>query len=416
MIYRISMSGKSSKTKRKHFILASLLFLTLGVHVGVWAVQLSELARAFSLSPGQLGGLLAVPAIAGLITLFGGGYLADRIGRKPVLLTGFLGTAGAFALLSNVTAIGYLVVGLLLYGLFVSFIDLGANSVGADYESEHHVQAMTALHAWFSFGALTGAFTAGSLLAAGIGFRVVYMALAVVLLSTGLVVLIAVLPQPAAPTGPGSTHEESLERQLWRLPGVGVAIGMVTICFFGDGALEGFLSVYLRDTLAAGPLAAGIGIGSFHLASLLGRLLSAAVQRRISEPRMLVFSALLAAAGISLAVATTNATVAITGILLVGFAISPIVPTALSLAARAAPGKSGQAVGLATAIGYGSFILSPVVIGAIASATTLRIGLGTLILTTLAMALLTTKWPKQFTQATPAGAAPPAHLLGDRQG
>ncbi|TLM80785.1 sugar MFS transporter [Pseudarthrobacter sp. NamE5] len=400
MSFKISPTQSSSKTKRRHYALAALLFLTLGAHVGVWAVQLSDLAREFSLSPGQLGGLLAVPAIAGLVTLFGGGYLADRFGRKPVLLIGLTGTAVSFLLLSHVTAVSHLVVGLLLYGLFISFVDLGANSVGADYESEHRVLAMTGLHAWFSFGALAGAVTAGLLLAAGVGFRAVYTALAVALLTTALVVFVATLPVPALPDEQNPAPKEN-RGQLWGLPGVGIAIVMVTICFFGDGALESFLSIYLRDTLATGPLMAGIGIGSFHLASLLGRLLSASVQHRIGERRTLTFSALLAAAGIALAVATTNATIAIFGILVVGFAIAPIVPTSLSLAARAAPGKSGQAVGLATAVGYGSFILSPVVIGAVATATTLRIGLGTLILTALAMALVAAKWPGRSSTDVP---------------
>ena len=146
------------------------------------------------------------------------------------------------------------------------------------------------------------------------------------------------------------------------------------------------------------------------LSALLGRLLSASVQHRIGERRTLVFSALLAAAGISVAVATTSATVAIIGILVVGFAIAPIVPTSLSLSARAAPGKSGQAVGLATAIGYGSFILSPVIIGAVATATTLRIGLGTLILTALAMAVVAAKWPKQSPLNLPSSTSPEYQL------
>lgn len=265
MSYRSYPTQKPSKTKRRHYTLAALLFLILGVYVGVWAVQLSDLAREFSLSPGQLGGLLAVPATAGLVTLFGGGYLADRIGRKPVLLMGLAGTAVSFVLLSQATVLSHLIFGLLLYGLFISFVDLGANSVGADYESEHQVLAMTGLHAWFSFGALAGAISAGVLLASSVGFRAVYMALAITLLTTALVVLVATLPVPALADGQNPAPKGD-RGKLWRLPGVGIAIAMVTICFFGDGALESFLSIYLRDTLATRPLMAGVGIGSFHLA------------------------------------------------------------------------------------------------------------------------------------------------------
>ena len=65
----------------------------------------------------------------------------------------------------------------------------------------------------------------------------------------------------------------------------------------------------------------------------------------------------------------------------------------LSLAGRSAPGRSGQAVATATAVGYGSFILSPLSIGLLAQATSLRLALGLLVLTSLAIAGLATRWP-----------------------
>jgi hypothetical protein len=70
-----------------------------------------------------------------------------------------------------------------------------------------------------------------------------------------------------------------------------------------------------------------------------------------------------------------------------------VVPTTLSLAGRSAPGRSGQAVATTTAAGYGSFILSPLTIGLIAQATSLRLALGLLVLTSLGIAGLATRWP-----------------------
>ena len=80
---------------------------------------------------------------------------------------------------------------------------------------------------------------------------------------------------------------------------------------------------------------------------------------------------LLAAAGLFTAVTATAAPTAIGGLLLVGFAIAPVVPTTLSLAGRSAPGRSGQAVATTTAACYG-FIVSPLTIGLLAQATSLR--------------------------------------------
>ena len=62
------------------------------------------------------------------------------------------------------------------------------------------------------------------------------------------------------------------------------------------------------------------------------------------------------------------------GLLLVGISLSPVVPTALSVAGRSDPARAGAAVSLVTAVGYGAFVLGPPFTGALADATSLRIG------------------------------------------
>ncbi|GAB3980734.1 MFS transporter [Actinoallomurus acanthiterrae] len=385
-------------TRQRHYLLAAGLFLVLGFHVGVWAVQLAELASALRLKPGTLGMAVTAAATAGVITLFGGGRLVDRVGRRPILLTGFTGTAAAFVLLGWVASTGTLVAVFVLYGLMVSFIDLGANTVGADYERTYDRQVMTGLHAGFSLGALLGAALSASLLSIGIGFHVVYLLLAGVLAAAGLTVRRASLPPWREAENPGHRRQG-----VWRIPAVGLAIAVVTVTFFGDGALESFLAIYLRQTRSAGIALTGTAIGGYHLASLLGRLLAARLLRRCGERRVLLGAGLLASAGIACAVGAPGAASAIGGLLLTGLAVAPIVPTALSLAARAAPGRSGQAVATTTAAGYSAFILSPALIGGIADAATLRTALALLVGTNLAVALLSARWPSTASRGSGTG-------------
>ncbi|HEU4946786.1 MAG TPA: MFS transporter [Kribbella sp.] len=374
----------------RHRAIAAGIFLVLGFHVGVWAVQLAGLSAALQLSPGLLGTALTTASATGIVTLFAGGRLADRLGRRPVLLLGFVGTALAFALLSQVGELVSLFVVLAAYGLFVSFVDLAANAVGADYEHTHGVQAMTGLHAGFSFGATLGAVGTGVVLWAGVDFRAVYLGLAVVLAAAAVLAMLVPLPSPAAseptPAAGGGA--------VWRIPAVAFAIVLVTVTMFGDGALESFLAVYLSRALASGVLLSGIGVASFHLASLAGRLLASRALRRWGERRVVVAAGLLAAGGISVAVSTSQVVLAIGGLLLVGFAVSPVMPTAFSLAARSAPGQSGRAVARTTAAGYSAFIVSPVLVGRVADASSLRVGLGLLIATALAIAALGRRWPQ----------------------
>ncbi len=380
-----------SSIRRTHYLFAASLFGLLGFHVGVWAVQLAPLSAGLHLDPAALGAAVTVAASAGLVTLFAGGALADRAGRRPVLVIGFAGTGTAFLLMALAGRFATLIPAMLLYGLSVSFIDLGANTVGSAYEQAYKVTAMTGLHAWFSGGALAGAIGTAAALRAGVGYRGVYLALAAVLAAGLVTALLAAIPAP--PGGAAGSEPRPRRPGIWRIPAVLFAIALISVTFFGDGALESFLSSYLQRTLAGGVLLSGIGIGSYHFASLLGRLTATAALRRFGERRVVMAAGLLAATGLLTAVTAPDAAGAIGGLLLVGFAIAPVVPTTLSLAGRSAPGRSGQAVATVTAAGYGSFILSPLTIGLIAQATSLRLALGLLVLTSLAIAGLATRWP-----------------------
>ena len=76
------------------------------------------------------------------------------------------------------------------------------------------------------------------------------------------------------------------------------------------------------------------------------------------------------------------------GLLVVGFALAPIVPIALSLAGRSAPGRSATAVSVVTTVGYSAFVLGPPLVGLLASATSLRAALIPVVASTASIALL----------------------------
>ena len=59
------------------------------------------------------------------------GALADRVGRRPVLAIGFAGTGTAFVLLALAGSFPAILPAVMLYGLAISFVDLGANTVGS---------------------------------------------------------------------------------------------------------------------------------------------------------------------------------------------------------------------------------------------------------------------------------------------
>ena len=76
-----------------------------------------------------------------------------------------------------------------------------------------------------------------------------------------------------------------------------VAVTLITLCFFGDGAIEGYVALYLRDLLGAGALLTGVGLALFHGASLAGRLVSSAALGRLGERNLITLAGAGAAAG-----------------------------------------------------------------------------------------------------------------------
>ena len=394
-----------SHHRRAHVRTATSLFAGLGLQVGLWAVLVPELVASRSLSPGELGVLLGVLAGTSILSLSVAGTVIDRVGRRPLACLGAAGMGVALLLLALVEARSALLPTIVLYGLANGLLDLSANTVGADVEREHRIRVMIRLHAGFSGAAAAAALATGAALAAGASAGALYACGAAALLALAVVAAAGPLPAhvgtgapvgvaigderelppavAAAPAAPGRRPRGS----LLRAPGLLVAVTLITLCFFGDGAIEGYVALYLRDLLGAGALLTGVGLALFHGASLAGRLASSAALGRLGERNLITLAGAGAAAGMLVIVLARSPGPAAAGLLLVGISLSPVVPTALSVAGRSDPARAGAAVSLVTAVGYGAFVLGPPFTGALADATSLRTALVPVIVSTALLAL-----------------------------
>ena len=64
------------------------------------------------LDPAALGAAVTAAAAAGLVSLFAGGTLADRVGRRPVLVIGLAGTGTALLALALLVLTSLAIAGL----------------------------------------------------------------------------------------------------------------------------------------------------------------------------------------------------------------------------------------------------------------------------------------------------------------
>jgi MFS family permease len=350
-------------------------FGCFGLFWGAFAVLLADLSRALNLSPGPLGFALFVGAAASILAMVLLGWTADRLGRRPFLvLSGGVFGAGIAGLAIVGGYVGLLAVLAILYaasGLY----DIGINAAAVDLERAAGRRFMAVLHATFSGGGVAGALLGGVLLSAGVGFRYVYLA---VLIPLGAVVLAVALVRFPPSGRPLEDGEKMRHLRLYRNLPLLLLAAVATLGLLSEGEMEHWSGIYLRQTLALPALLGASGVAVFHASMAAGRLGAAWTVGLFGNRRTLIGAGLMAAGGMALALATLEPLLVVAGFLVVGLALSAVVPVAFSVAGDLAPGRAGGAISVVTTLGYGGFLLGPVIVGGLAEVLGLRTALGTI--------------------------------------
>lgn len=378
---------------RAAFVAGASAFVAFGVFWGVFAVLLADVAGMLGLSPGPLGVALFVGALASIAAMGALGWASDALGRRAfIILSASVFGAGVcgVAFAGNYAAfIGAVVVLSTASGLY----DVGINAAAVDVERAMGRRVMAYFHAAFSAGGFLGAISAGALLSAGMDFRLVFLLVLAPLAAA--VALVATTrfpegsPEAESPASSGGRYALFMNRGLL------LVAAIATLGFLSEGEMENWSGIYLRETLGLSALVGGFGVAVFFGAMAVGRLGAAWVIRRFGNRTTLLFAGSLTALGMTTSLATTEPFLVVAGFLLVGLALSAVVPISFSMAGDAAPEKAGAAISVVTTLGYGGFLLGPLLVGGLAEVFGLRLALATIPVAGVAIFLLSLRLKKE---------------------
>ena len=267
-----------------------------------------------------------------------------------------------------------LLVSLAVLSSATGLYDVGINASAVDLEQATNRRFMPLLHAAFSGGAMVGAVGAGLLIQAGADYRLVYLTLLVPLAVVSLAVATTRFPVTTVSESPTRERSHGLTRHLPLL----LVGAIATLGLLSEGEMEHWSGIYLRQTLGLPALLGGSGVAVFYGAMAVGRLGTTWAVRSFGNRQTLLASGLLTAAGMGLALATREPLLVVCGLLVVGLALSGVAPIAFSAAGDLAPERAGGAISVVTTLGYGGFLLGPVVVGGLAELFGLRAALGTI--------------------------------------
>ena len=376
-----------------------LTFALAGLLTGVWVARMPALAAKFGTSEGEIGIVVLVwglGAIAAMQALRG---VMARAGSRATLRLALPLTALSFAGVAFAPTYGVLLAAVVLFGMTFGITDIAMNAQGSVVEQAYRRSIMSGMHAGWCIGAMSGGLFGVATAAAGLGFTVTVLVAALLALPAGLALGRTYLPDPVAPAGSGTG------RKARRMPAAVYLIGVLGfIAFMTEGSIADWSGLLLHDEMGATEAVAAIGYPIFELAMLFGRLTGDRVRMRLGTRRLLTVAGVGTAVGMTIVVLAPAPSVAIVGFFLTGLVVCTVVPTTISLAGSVAPDRPAAAVAQVGAMGYGGLLLGPVVVGFLSDATSLRLGVGTVVV----LALLIAVGARFVPVRTPADAA--AHL------
>ncbi len=343
----------------------SIVFGILGAVFATWAVRIPAVSGSLALSEGDIGIALLGLAFGSIIGLLTSGVIVTHYGGRNVIRVGLGVYSLALVGITVTDGLATLVGVVLVFGFGKGVTDVAANAQGVRIERAYPGQIMGSFHALFSGGGLVGAGFGAVATSVGLSVRMHFTLVGVVLLVTGLVASVWLLPK-APDAGTGRTVV---------LPSR-TLIGFCVIGFcalFIEGVGNDWSAVYLETSAGGTATVGALGFAAFSGTMMLGRFLADHAVERANPKRFLRFTAVVAAIGIALTL-VARPLITVVGFGVLGLGLAGMMPVALSLAASHDSGlPTEQAIAAVSTAGYGGFAVGPVVIGAIAEATSLRV-------------------------------------------
>jgi len=253
-------------------ILLSLSLLTWGIGEGMFIYFYPIYLQQLGANTMAIAGIFGLFGLAMMVAHIPAGHLADRIGRKPLLMTAWVVGVLAALVMGFALTLPVFIVGMLLYGL-TAFVTSPMNSyVTAARGKMSPVRAMTLVSAAYSLGAILGPIS-GGWIGARIGLRSVYLISAgVFLVST--VILFFLHPQPRDVHDP-ATPPESLWKNTRFISFLGIIFLAMFVMYLPQPLTPRFLQNERGLSLQSIGLLGSIGnLGNTLLALVLGQIVA----------------------------------------------------------------------------------------------------------------------------------------------
>ncbi|MGN6650104.1 MFS transporter [Trinickia sp.] len=347
------------------------LFFIAGMAYASWGVHVPTVRDKFHLDPAALSLALFVLTGGSIAATLGNAKWIARAGTRKACLVGGVVMSGSLALILIAPTFATMLPVLAAFGAGMATMDVAINAEASAVEQALGRPIMSSLHGMFSIGGMFGAAAGGVALAHGLS-SVLHLLLAAAACAGVLALACPAVLPPVPHTD--SPHERARSSR-WRSPVLWALGAVALIALIAEGAMYDWAAVYMRDIVHSTPAFASAGYAAFTGAMAAGRFAGDAVRARFGAVPLVFASAALACAGMVGALVLPFSVTALIGFAMMGLGLANMMPVLFAAAMRVKGIHAAEGLAHVASIAYVGLLFGPVLIGGVAQATNLSIGL-----------------------------------------
>ena len=373
---------------RRARVAAAALFLTNGALFANLLPRFPEIKSDLAMSNAVYGGSVAAFSAGALISGLTAAALIRRFQSARVALVTTIALAALIVVAGVAGSPLIFATALFAAGASDAVTDVAQNVNGLRLQRNYGRSIINSLHAVWAVGAIIGGLMGAAAIALHVS-RAVHLGFAAILFCTVVAVAYPYLlhgpdhdDHPSAQNTGGLAVSATVYLSLLAL--VGIAVAGATV----EDAGSSWATLYLRDGLGAPGALAPLGYVALVGFMFVGRLLGDRLVDRFGERAVARTGGVITAVGMGTALAFPSVPGTIAGFAAAGFGVATVVPAAMR-AADELPGlRAGTGLTLLTWLMRVGFFGAPLVVGVVADATTLRVGLLTVPVAGVALVVL----------------------------
>jgi MFS family permease len=360
---------------RRARIATAALFLTNGAIFANLLPRYPEIKADLHLSNAVYGAAIAAFSGGALVAGLAAAALIRRFHSSRVAVVGTIGIATFVVVAGLATSPLVLAAALFVAGASDSITDVAQNAHGLRVQRSYGRSIINSFHAVWAVGAILGGLMGAGAIAVHMP-RSTHLAIAAFVFSAVVVVSYPYLLR-------GSDHDDHPSVRSDGGGGAGIAIyatlvALVVIAIAGatvEDAGSSWATLYLRDSLGAPGAVAAFGYIALVGFMFVGRLIGDRMVDRFGERAVARVGGLVAATGMGAALAIPSVPGTIAGFAAAGLGVATLIPAAMHGADQLPGIRPGTGLTVLTWLMRVGFFGAPLLVGVIADATSLRIGL-----------------------------------------